>query len=569
MMPAPDGASFAEVASLIDGDIETADDGAMTVRLASGLNAPKRARSLIREVLERYGKVNILEPKVASLTKRKAAAAASKTKAAETVAEARQQAISDTARALVESGSYVAVDDALFRFDTAAAAWSPCSAADLLAAARDGLERDMAKLVKAPADGLLRVSRHMVGEARAEVEQKVLPPAVREQRIRERDLGRPFNLDTGEVARGVQFEDAAVRVTRSGKIKATPADRRIFRRWALPAAWPGEVAETPPEWGEFCARSFGGDADRERLLAELVGATLAGDLSGRCQKVALLLGPGGSGKSTMLRLLESLLGGAALVKRSPALLAGRFALSGAPAAGALIVSDCPALPSLKSAQRGDFEAGLGTLKALSGGDPVDVERKHGPARSVTLDLGCWIGSNFPPQWPRSAEDLSAWLRRFAPVQFEKVALPARVENVEQRILERDGRGCLAGYFIGRYAAAVQRSRADGLGMVRFTEPASSRAILANIEAGTVGSVGEFVRQRLRFAPGNAIPLAELLSAAGKFAGLPVKPRSKESRNLAVLVQSIDPRITKRHGRGGTVFEHVGYADEPAQAELEP
>lgn len=48
------------------------------------------------------------------------------------------------------------------------------------------------------------------------------------------------------------------------------------------------VAETPAEWAAFTARSFAGDADRERLLSELIGATLAGDLSRRCQRIALL-----------------------------------------------------------------------------------------------------------------------------------------------------------------------------------------------------------------------------------------------------------------------------------------
>lgn len=86
-------------------------------------------------------------------------------------------------------------------------------------------------------------------------------------------------------------------------------------------------------------------------------------------------------------MLVELLGGPDRVisKRSPALL-GRFALSETADKGAIIISDCPPLPSLRSLAAGEYLEGLATIKAISGGDAVDLERQFGPQRLMRLDL---------------------------------------------------------------------------------------------------------------------------------------------------------------------------------------
>lgn len=231
----------------------------------------------------------------------------------------------------------------------------------------------------------------------------------------------------------------------------------------------------------------------------------------------MLRGVGRSGKGVALRLLTDLLGGERYVlnRDSPAKLAGRFTFGQAAEKAALIVYDCPQTPTLRSAAYGPFMAGLGVVKSLAGGDPIDCEQKHGDQWTARYPIVPWLATNFALSWAHSAADSEAWTERLLPVVYP-ASIPAseRQADYEAVILAGDGREALAAYFIGCYAAACRRGvKVNGLGALpAFTMPASSIAKLQAIAARATGGVGEFVAGKVAYRPGSWTSRADLRAA---------------------------------------------------------
>jgi P4 family phage/plasmid primase-like protien len=86
------------------------------------------------------------------------------------------------------------------------------------------------------------------------------------------------------------------------RVDLTPSHRQ---RFALPTA-PSSTGNAPL-FRQFLSDAFRSDspAEQEALAAEIVGAALFG-LAPKLQTAALLFGPGGTGKSTLLRVIKKL-----------------------------------------------------------------------------------------------------------------------------------------------------------------------------------------------------------------------------------------------------------------------
>ena len=312
--------------------------------------------------------------------------------------------------------------------------------------------------------------------------------------VREMDKERSFNLDTGELLDGVPFDDALIRISESGDLEEWDLEQRDFVRWSTGFDWPGEVRVPPANFKDWLDFLMPDDEDDQDALCAIIGAVLAGALP-RMQAMLLLIGEGGTGKGTLQKLIDVLHGGdASYGVRTPANLANRFSLSHLRGKHLLVVADMSRRPSRGSAQA-DFDAGMGTIKNLTGGDPVDVEVKNQNARSRTLDVAVIVGSNFQPRWVVGSEDASAWERRLLVFEFFNKPEQSSARFLENSLVPEAAE--IAAYCLGRYAWRVrQRSVSGGdLSVSDFRSEAMDLRIASIVEAAR-GEAGMFVAQEV-------------------------------------------------------------------------
>lgn len=144
--------------------------------------------------------------------------------------------------------------------------------------------------------------------------------------------------------------------------KTTPD---FFNTTALPI--PFNPAAVCPEWDAFLLATLGDDADKILLLQEWFGYCMTPDVSH--QKLMYFRGESGSGKGTILHVLESLVGKAQAVSTSFSDLAQSFGLS--PLVGKLVCM----LPDARRPESADAMRGLEVLLQISGADAVQINRK--------------------------------------------------------------------------------------------------------------------------------------------------------------------------------------------------
>lgn len=194
---------------------------------------------------------------------------------------------------------------------------------------------------------------------------------------------------------------------------------------------------------------------------EVLGLAIDGDRLGQ-QRIVVLLGSGGTGKSTVTEALERLLGPAFASIQIRSLLHNSFVFQQAIDAKVIVMPDVRALSHARS---GQVNAVLGMLLAISGGDSILVDKKYKPAVSARLTSALWLVAN---TWPSALNDsFGALNRRLEFLHFARD--PARKDDdptLRQSILKHELGGIL------RLAlAGLNRLYATG----EFTTSAQSRS----------------------------------------------------------------------------------------------
>jgi putative DNA primase/helicase len=266
-----------------------------------------------------------------------------------------------------------------------------------------------------------------------------------------------------------------------------PPTPHYFNLHACPFEYDAAAPE-PAEWLAFLRSVWGEDAESVGLLQEWFGYLITPDKSQ--QKILLMLGPPRSGKGTISRVLQALVGPESCCNPSFASLADSFGL--APLVGPTVaLVDDARVPS-----RSDANVITGHLLSISGNDAVDVNRKHALAlKSVKLGVRFVVSSNEIPQLPDRGRALP---KRWSVLQFSRSFVGSEDTGLEGRLLAE-----LPGIFLWA-VEGWRRLRERG----RFTRPAASADAHDGLEENAA-PVGVFIEDRCEVGQSFRVAVADL------------------------------------------------------------
>jgi putative DNA primase/helicase len=160
------------------------------------------------------------------------------------------------------------------------------------------------------------------------------------------------------------------------------------------------------EWADFLTAAVPNQHDR-LILQKFCGYALTGDTS--AQKALLLIGEGGTGKSTFVRVVSAVLGGA-----SPYSLATSSALENI-RDGSFLVGN---LVGRRMCVISELQRNVDWLpfKRITGEDPIGIDVKNKTPYTTKLDVKLIVLSNVLPFLGEDASN-SSLTRRFLPVAF--------------------------------------------------------------------------------------------------------------------------------------------------------
>ncbi len=173
-------------------------------------------------------------------------------------------------------------------------------------------------------------------------------------------------------------------------------------------------------------------ADDISLLQRWCGAALMGGNS--AQRILLLLGTAGGGKSTLLNVIERIIGKMNCAELRTEHLADRFEIGSL--VGKTMLTGKDVGESFLSSK------GAPMLKKLVGHDLLNGERKGKDARLIIegrFDVAVTCNSRLKV---RLEGDVDAWRRRLLVINYTRPAVADRIPNFADRIIDEEGAGVL-------------------------------------------------------------------------------------------------------------------------------
>lgn len=204
----------------------------------------------------------------------------------------------------------------------------------------------------------------------------------------------------------------------------------------------------------FLDDATNGDAAFRDYLQRAAGYTLAGVTSE--EDVFLLLGPGGSGKSTFVEMMLAVLGEYGAKAQFATFLTSRSGASGGNARPDLVAMRGTRLVVASEPDRTRrIDAAL--VKELSGGDSITARALWAPLMTFQPTFTIWLAANAAPAMPD--DDLGLW-RRLKTLPFDHAVPESRQDaDIKRRLTSTpEGRaavlawavaGCLAWQSAGR------------------------------------------------------------------------------------------------------------------------
>lgn len=217
----------------------------------------------------------------------------------------------------------------------------------------------------------------------------------------------PRTQDIIPFKNGVLDVEAYLTGKRAYLLPPTPL---LFHTAAVPYAF--DPKATCPHWLEFLGQVFDGDEERINLLQEWLGYNMVSDTSQ--EKLMLMVGRPGSGKSTTLDVMQAVIGRHQCAKSSFANLCSEFGLQ--PLQGKLAII----LPDAHVPRQVDAMQALERIKSITGRDGVTINRKFLPQLPDEQLPGRFtIAVNELPELPDHARSLERrLLLLYFPETFE-------------------------------------------------------------------------------------------------------------------------------------------------------
>lgn len=182
----------------------------------------------------------------------------------------------------------------------------------------------------------------------------------------------------------------------------TPA---YFNQIAVPFDYDPDAAD-PTEWLKFLGQLWPDDPESIKTLQEWLGYVLSGRTD--LHKILLMLGPKRSGKGTIARILEKLVGAGNHTNPTFSSLASQFGLA------ALIGKPLATIADARLSVKADASVVVERLLSISGGDGQTIDRKYLTTWSGRLPTRIMILSN---EMPRLSDPSGAMTSRFVVVSM--------------------------------------------------------------------------------------------------------------------------------------------------------
>ncbi len=284
-----------------------------------------------------------------------------------------------------------------------------------------------------------------------------------------------------------------------------------------------------PAWEAFLAENL--DPDDVLTLQEYAGYCMVYDTS--YHKILALIGARRGGKSTIARILSALVGRGSTASPQISDVAGDFGLQSLLDARLIVLNESQAVDFSRRS------AGLERLKAISGADMLDVNRKFlGALSGVQLPGRIVMVGNGLPQF---MDDSGAFAQRLMVLHFAKSHLGEEDAGLPKRLL-----GELSGIANWAIAGLVRLRAADGA----FTRSAGSlaRGAAAENDQSNIRQFLEDCAKEETDAVTTFRDAYEAYRAWARFEGLEV--RGVSQNRLAKAIETIWPGVDATRTRPG-------------------
>ncbi|MCZ6654513.1 MAG: phage/plasmid primase, P4 family [Planctomycetota bacterium] len=339
------------------------------------------------------------------------------------------------------------------------------------------------------------------------------------------------NVDPENV---IEFNNGLLDITNvGGDLRTDGHTPTWFSTSVLPYSFDPKV--TCPQWLVFLGEVLGDD-ELIDLLQRWFGLCLVADTS--YQKLLMLIGPRRSGKGTICRTLQHVIGPDKCTSPTLTSLGGDFGL------WQLIGADVAILADAHLGRRADSTRVLEVIKSIVGEDPQNINRKCLPfLQNVRLATRFIITVN---ELPHFSDVSGALVSRLLVIPFLKSFADCMDRKLEGK-LKSEASGILNWALRGLY-----RLRQNG-----FSEPGASRSVLDNYRRIT-SPVSAFLDDCCTVQVGAAIETGRLFTVWRVWCKSHGHEPGSDAR-FGERIRAANPAINRQRPRVGDrrVYQYIG------------
>lgn len=266
----------------------------------------------------------------------------------------------------------------------------------------------------------------------------------------------------------------------------SPADPKLFCTGSLDFDY---VPKPPPatEWMKFLNQLWPDDQESIDTLAEIIGYLLTDDTDQ--QKAFMLIGPKRSGKGTILRVLQSIVGNKNTSSPTFSSLGTQFGIQPLIGKRVAIISDA------RLSHKTDQTAIAENILRITGEDSLSIPRKFMEDWQGKLPTRFVVATNEIPSFSDASAALAS---RFIILKFTQSFYGFEDFTLTDRLLDELPS-------IMHWALdGLERLRARG----RFVQPVSGRDMVDELESST-SPIGTFVEDECEISEGASVLVSEL------------------------------------------------------------